>query len=159
VSTKEQQIATLQALAKNEEAVAALYEAYAEAFPDYRDLWSNLSQAELDHAAWLRALSSLVEEGSVYFVRDRLTPEAIRTTIEYVQQGLAAAEHRWPSLIQALSMARDLERGLVERRFFEVFDEEPVELRRVMRDLSAATEEHIGTIEKAWQEARKPPGK
>jgi hypothetical protein len=53
-------------------------------------------------------------------------------------------------------MARDLERALVERRFFEVFEEEPVELRRVMQNLSAATEEHISMIEKAWEEARRP---
>jgi len=58
------------------------------------------------------------------------------------------------SLIKALSIARDIESGLIEKKFFEVFEGDPIELKHVLLNLVAATREHYNRIEKAWKETR-----
>lgn len=58
------------------------------------------------------------------------------------------------SLTKALSIARDIENGLIEKKFFEVFEGDPIELKQVLLDLAAATREHYNRIEKAWNEAK-----
>jgi rubrerythrin len=54
------------------------------------------------------------------------------------------------SLIKALSIARDIENGLIEKKFFEVFEGDPIELKQVLLNLAAATREHHNRIEKVW---------
>lgn len=43
------------------------------------------------------------------------------------------------SLIKVLSIARDIENRLTEKKFFEVFEGDPIELKQVLLDLAAAT--------------------
>ncbi|TET10801.1 MAG: hypothetical protein E3J83_00055 [Candidatus Atribacteria bacterium] len=58
------------------------------------------------------------------------------------------------SLIKALSIARDIENGLIEKKFFEIFEGDPIELKHVLLNLAAATREHYNRIEKVWKETR-----
>ena len=52
----------------------------------------------------------------------------------------------------ALAVARDLGSGLIEKKFFEVFEPDCREIKEVLIDLATATREHYNRIEKAWNE-------
>ena len=50
------QIHELELLALHEEAIGALYGAYARRFPLAREFWEKLEKEEIGHAAWIREL-------------------------------------------------------------------------------------------------------
>jgi rubrerythrin len=54
--------AVVEALAKHEEALSALYAAFAEAFPQVDGLWRTMSREEYGHAGLLRPLCDKVED-------------------------------------------------------------------------------------------------
>ena len=75
---------------------------------------------------------------------------AIETSLEYVKSKLAEAQKEKISAKRALSVARDLESGLIEKKYFEVFESDCREMKQIFLDLAADTREHHRRIEKAW---------
>ena len=150
MSLKQKQVEVIEILAKHEEAAGQLYEEYAQRFPDYKDFWSTLTGDEMEHAVWIRGLHSQIEEGSVYFKEGRFKMEAIKNSLDYLKGRLTEAQKEEISLIKALSIARDIEKALIEKKFFEVFEGDSVELKEVLLNLEAATKEHMDRIEKVW---------
>ncbi|MDD5015311.1 MAG: hypothetical protein PHW73_09490 [Atribacterota bacterium] len=78
--------------------------------------------------------------------------EAIKTSLEYVKSQIAEAQNNKISAKNALSVARDIENGLIEKKFFEVFEPDCREIKQVFLDLATATREHSNRIEKIWKE-------
>ncbi len=150
MSLKEVQIEIIELLAKHERALSQLYKEYAKKFLDGKDFWSKLSAEEIGHANWILKLHSKIKEGSVYFKEDRFNKEAIKTSLRYLNNQLSKAQMQEMSLMKALSTARDLENGLIEKKFFEVFEGDSAELRQILLNLAAATKEHLSRIQKAW---------
>ena len=148
------QLKVIGLLAEYEIMIGRLYKEYAQKFLDWKDFWSRLSAEERGHANWILKLRSKTKEGSVYFKEDRFNKEAIKTSLKYLNNQLSEAQMQDISLIKALSIARDIESGLIEKKFFEVFEGDPIELKQVLLDLAAATWEHYNRIEKAWKETR-----
>ena len=141
-------------MARNEEAVAHLYEAYAQSFPECADFWSDLAVDELTHAEWLRSLAGRAEDAAVYINEDRFKKEAISAFGEYLRDQLARVQSQRLPLITALSVARDVERALIERRFFEVFESDSVEMKHLLHRLAESVEEHLRKVEQRWIEHR-----
>jgi len=147
---KKNQIEIIELLAEHEKAISQLYKEYARKFPEQKDFWSRIAEEEIEHASWIFKLRSQAEEGSLYFKEGRFKTEAIETSLEYVKSQIAEAQNKKISAKNALSVARDLESGLIEKRFFEVFEPDCREIKQVLLDLAAATREHYNRIEKAW---------
>ena len=148
------QLKVIGLLAEYEIMIGRLYKEYAQKFLDWKDFWLRLSAEERGHANWILKLRSKTKEGSVYFKEDRFNKEAIKTSLKYLNNQLSEAQMQDISLIKALSIARDIENGLIEKKFFEVFEGDPIELKHVLLNLAAATREHRNRIEKAWNEAK-----
>jgi rubrerythrin len=74
--------------------------------------------------------------------------------LEYIKNQITEAQNKKISAKNALSVARDLESGLIEKKFFEVFEPDCRELKQVLLDLADATREHYNRIEKVWKETR-----
>ncbi len=130
-------------LARHEEAIAALYNAYARRFRDYESFWSALATEEITHASWIDWLGEVAKSGRIFFNPGRFKREPVQTSMDYLRRQLSRVETEHVSFIEALSRALDTERGMIERKFFEAFDDDAPELRRVMRDLEQSTNEHI----------------
>lgn len=150
----ETQLKVIELLAECEIMIGRLYKEYAQKFLDWKDFWSRLSAEEREHANWILKLSSKIKEGSVYFEDDRFNKEAIKTSLKYLNNKLSEAQMQNISLTKALSTARDIENGLIEKKFFEVFEGDPVKLKHVLLNLATSTKEHYNRIEKAWKEAK-----
>ena len=144
----------IELLAEYEIMIGRLYKEYAQKFLNRKDFWSRLSAEEGGHANWILKLRSKIKEGSVYFKDDRFNEGAIKTSLKYLNNQLSEAQTQDISLIKALSIARDIENGLIEKKVFEVFEGDPIELKHILLNLAAATREHYNRIEKVWKETR-----
>ena len=152
--SKENEINLITKLAKNEQTISQLYQAYAEKFPDYQKFWANLSSEEIEHSNWISDLNSKVNQGLISFSEERFKIEAIETFLKYLQQRLADIKEEKISLINALSIALDIENSLIERKFFEVFESDSEGLKYTLLSLAAATEFHRTKIKKILDEIR-----
>lgn len=132
----------LQALINNEEALSDLYTKYGEKFPDYKEFWVDLAKDEKSHANWLRKFAEKIKDGSVYFNEDRFKIEALRTYFNEVEKYISEATFMELLPINTLSTAYYLEMSLIERKYFEVFEGDSVELKHVLKALTKATKKH-----------------
>jgi len=148
----ETQLKVIKLLAEHEKAISQLYKEYARKFPEQKDFWFKIADEEIEHASWIFKLRSQAEKGSLYFKEGRFKTEAIETSLEYVKSQITEAQNNKISAKNALSVARDLESGLIEKKFFEVFEPDCREIKQVLLDLAAATREHYNRIEKVWKE-------
>ena len=147
--------AIIETLAKHEEAIGGLYSTYVATFPDYEWFWSVLAAEEIAHATWIRKLDPTMQEGSADVYEGRFKMDAVRSSLRYVQELEGKARRRETSLTNAFSRAYDLEDSLIEKRIFEVFEGDTVEVRKTLLALAEATRVHRRTIEKAWGKARR----
>ncbi len=133
-------------LIKHELAIKQLYEIFATSFTNHEDFWRNLAADEQRHANWLEALRSKSAPGQWSLYGSQVKPQAIKTSIGYVESQITRARQGNMSLLQALSVARDLESALLERQFSRFKDSAPKELGAVLVILAAETEKHLRIV-------------
>jgi rubrerythrin len=151
------QIHELELMARHEEAIAELYETYAEKFPDYKEFWERLAKEEASHANWIRDLHAKVENGAISFGHGRFNIKAIDRSLSYVKQWTTDAEGGWVEPLQAMSIAHDLENALIEKNYLDVREADTEEMKKLVSKLREATGEHRNRIAEALNEARKRP--
>ncbi|MFC2022573.1 hypothetical protein ACFLTL_00205 [Chloroflexota bacterium] len=144
----------LDMLAANEVSIGQLYNEYANMFPEYSDFWDKLAKEEYNHARWLTEVSRKAVEGSLHIDERRFTKEAVESYRKYLQGECEKARREGISLLQALSIALNIEESLIESKYFEVLEADPTELRRILSDLEIATKEHMRRVRNIWLENR-----
>jgi len=152
MESKEYQV--LELLAKHEEKVGELYSVYASKFQEYNEFWSILSEEESTHAKWIRDFANMIKSGTVYFNK-RFNVEAINSSLAELNGEIIKAKNDELTLINALSTAYYFEIALIERKFFEVFEGDSVELKHLLIDLSKATIKHQKKTKKAFEKERR----
>ena len=130
----------IELLAKNEESIGRLYQVYAERFPEYAEFWASLAVEETQHSNWIHELVEKAHEGSAYVVTGRFKEQAIETFLGYLEREIAKAKATTIPLIESLSTALYIEKSIIERKYFEVFDSDQTELTHLLGDLRSATE-------------------
>ena len=144
----------LQLLAENEEAIARLYRAYAEKFPRYQDFWSDLAQEEIQHSHWIQKLSSMIDY-SVEIKEDKFDMKVFQISSDYLDEKLDQAKNEKISFKDALSIALDIETGMLERGYFKVFEGDSQELKKIFHALATATEKHTNKIREVLGKKRR----
>jgi len=139
----------LHRLAENEEAIGVLYQEYAKRFPDYESFWVGLASEEKEHASWIRRLYSTAAESALFFNQKRFNKEAIQTYLNYLQRELVKVKQGETTLINALSVTLYIEESLIERKYFDVFETDSVELKHVLLNLAASTRIHLDRAREA----------
>jgi hypothetical protein len=148
---KEEQFDVIELLAIHERKVSQLYKAYAKEFPDYQDFWSTLAAEEIEHAKLVCKLKEL----SVVYDRDRLKIAAIQKSIDHLKYQIAKIQEGGVTLINALSVALDLEKSIMDGKIFEMLKGYSTEAKHVLRELTDAVIKHVEKIEKVWSEHRR----
>ncbi|MBN2315694.1 MAG: hypothetical protein JXM79_17330 [Sedimentisphaerales bacterium] len=142
----------LRALKDHEQALARLYDVYAETFPECKELWMQLAREEIQHAHWLDKLQAGIEDSSEDFIVERFSIATIEHSIGYVTQLISRAQQADFTLINALSIALQLEKALIENKYFEVFEGDSGNTRRTLDLLAQCTQAHYEKLQKAWRE-------
>ena len=104
----------LQMLIDYELAIADLYAAYAERFPDHRDYWLLLSSEEKDHAEAIGKMLEIADQNQSGLKTAGFKPAAVNTSIAYLSDLTKIAKTTPIPIGDALSAALDLEKAMIE---------------------------------------------
>jgi hypothetical protein len=151
---KTYQLEIIEQLAGNEEMLSQLYSLYQHKFPSRSEFWNGLVEDEQGHAQWIRTLRKRVEEGEIHIKEHRFNIDMINDfNSELRRRQLEITENDIP-LGAALENAVDFEKTMIERKFFEVFEDDTPELQILLLALKYSTENHFAAIAKALAEER-----
>ncbi len=140
---------TLELLVEHELAIKRLYLAYAAVFTDVRQFWLNLADDEQGHAD---TLGSLMHEPALrLWLADGsgVKPQAVRSSISYIQAQTSKAHEGSTTLLQALVVANDVEEALIDKRWVLPSDPQCAEIGRVLSELKSQTERHRRLVAEA----------
>lgn len=144
----------LQMLIDHENTISELYTAFADRFVSHRQYWLNIAHEETEHADELRKLFPLADKGNRVLNIARFKPAAINTSLSYLRDQIRQARSGFMTLRDALSTALDLEKAMIERKFFDILDTPSPEAQSVLITLTDGTQQHVATIESEWQKLR-----
>ena len=136
--------AVVEALAEHEEAMSALYGAFAQQYPEVGDLWKTLCAEEYAHGKLLRSFLGRVDEAGLQtFVSARtIDLDDVRAdTKRLVNLAQLTADAGLP-LQEAFRTAVHLEDSLIESQVLVVTDEDSPEVAEVLGTLKEQTERH-----------------
>ncbi len=147
-----QYIMALGVLIACEESLGQLYRLFAEQSPELCDFWHKLATEEQAHASWLRNLVSHLRKQTVSFQDNRFQPDNFRTFFTYLQERVNDVRTNTLSNFAALSIAVDCEGTVVEKNFFEVWEGDTPEMRRLLNALTEASKTHLQTVKSMWEQ-------
>lgn len=145
----------LSLLIQHEEAIGSLYKAFALRFPDLAEFWQGLVVEEKAHAEVLAELSIHLKTQKVFLNKRKFNVTGVQTAINYVNKQSQSTGSGTLNILQAMSTALDIERAIIDREFFEVFESDLPSIKREFEDLREHTAEHINRIADKFAELRK----
>jgi hypothetical protein len=157
MNTIEAAVRQVDLLQAHERAMGRLYAAYAHRFPQDRDFWLGLSREEEEHAHWIESLQARMEQEPSILVVNRFPVEVIHHSINYINNLTDRADRADLTPIKALSAALDIERALLENRYFEVFAGDSAEVRHILQSLAQGAAAHLERVHRAWCDRQQPP--
>jgi rubrerythrin len=133
-------------------AIRDLYKMYAGKLPRSREFWIALASEENEHANMLVALKGQIEKGYVTCTDSRFSKWGIEKMLKYVMHSTTFVGEL--DLDKALSVALEIERTLLERRFYSCYDSDSDDIKRILRGLESQTENHLRRIKKVWDQQK-----
>ncbi len=149
------QVETIGLMAAHESAIAELYRAFGRRLPEHQELFDGLADDEVRHARQIARFADRVRDGRVRVDAARFAAESIMASLDDLGGRREEAEEGELSYADALSAAIDIEDSLIERRYFEVLEDDTAELKELLRSLEAETREHRERLGRAWEEQQK----
>ena len=144
-------------MANFENLVSQLYMEYSLQLPELRSFWERLSKEELGHEAALNNLFSRVEGRTVFLDNHKFKISSIYLTSKYCSEKIEEAK-KGITPIHALSISLDLEKAMIENKYFEVFQSDILELKNTFKTLENETIDHLKRVRDMWTEEREKIG-
>ena len=141
-------IEIMELLAKHEETIYRLYMAYAARFPEKSRLWEELAKEQKSHAAWIRMLEKDVSDDYIDFDPEKYEKAAINSSIKFMEDKIDEARNDDFTLVNALSIALNMEKSFIERTHFDFFGGELGMMKKVFEDLKESAGGHADKIER-----------
>lgn len=142
-------------LEDNELLIGQLYRQYAAKFPRQVRLWSGLALDEMNHARMLRRLRSQLPAGKERRGGQRFDVGTLSTFRDFMKSLLYGTMEKGPVPQSALSTALYIQWSLMEQDLFCLYEEDPVELRTVLKSLAAGTCKQRDRLLKVLKKTRK----
>jgi rubrerythrin len=139
--------AIFETLAVNEELVGKLYRSFSEKIPEQKDFWEKLSAAEFRHAQWIRGMLNQVKNGTMIYTKSRVKIEAVKSFTAFLNDRIIQANGGEIGPEAAISLAMDIERSLIERKYFEIVEGMTPEMKKVIKALADETERHYSAMQ------------
>jgi hypothetical protein len=119
-----------------------LYQAFSEIFPARELFWRALATEEQRHAKRLGELGSDPAINRWLLGESGLRLQALRSSIGYVESQIDRTRRGGLTLLQALSVARDLESALIEKQFSRMAESQHIVATPILMELATETERH-----------------
>ena len=153
VFTKKTQIDELiQLLQKYELSIAVLYETFASILSPSESGWMAFAKEERLHARWIGELHTQLKNENISFGQTKFTVQSTKTAIVYVENQVDKVIKDKPDLIQALNIAINIEKSLLESAFFNIFNLSNPGSQKVRAQLEEATKAHFERLIK-WRKS------
>jgi rubrerythrin len=137
----------IQILEENEEALAGLYQAYANRFPEYEEFWFGLAMQEIDHSNLIHELIQRVKRGEARLYEHTLDIVYLQNFKELIDRETDRANYESISHHEALSTALRVEKDIIEHKYAQIFDSDSEEIRRILDEMTIATKRHRKLLE------------
>lgn len=144
----------LNALALHETKVSELYQAFAQALPEWNSFWLVLVKEEHMHALWLHSLKEKLEKQEGILNECQFNPLVVQTSMTYLQRMIDEVKTQGIKPMRALALSLDLEGALLEKNFFQVYESDSVHVQQVFSRLREQTLEHRQRIQVKLDEER-----
>ena len=126
-----------------EVALAELYEACSEQFPEDKNFWLAIKRQEELHAQFIGTLSELVASHPQEFQFGRpFNSTAIKTTLSSVRNYTETVRKGLLQRKRALFMARDIENSVLEAKYGDIVSTDNIEFRKTIDLISRDTLAH-----------------
>ena len=136
----------IQILEKNEEALAGLYQVYANRFPQYEEFWFGLAMQEIDHSNLLHEMIQKVKRREARLYEHTLDIKYLQTFSDLIERETDKAKYEPISHYEALSTALRVESDIIEHKYAQIFDSDSEEIRRDLDEMTIATKRHLKLI-------------
>jgi 1,2-phenylacetyl-CoA epoxidase catalytic subunit len=137
----------LDILHKIELIVAELYRRFSHSFVQDRVFWEDLSQDEESHAVMVTELKNALLKNGSPFELGKINLLALSTYRQGIETQLDRLERGELRRQNAFFIARDFEKTLIERRFYESIRSENAEYRAIQDKIRKETEFHLQRLE------------
>lgn len=142
---------------RQEKLLAETYRFFAEKLPEEREFWGDMANEEEKHASWLKQLYEAAQKKTVIFKEGKVKTYTMETLVKGTEQKLNQARAQGVNAKQALAIAIDLERSLIEKDVFSRFEGMTEKARGVMKFLVAETKSHFDMVQKRYRNLIMPP--
>ena len=150
IMNKEQIDELIQLLQIYELSVAELYENFAAIFPSSKKTWLAYAKEERIHSKWISALHSRLKKEKISFEQTKITVQSTRIAIDFIEKQIAKVKKSEIDLKQAVTIAVDIEKSLLESAFFNIFKLSSPKTINIQSRLVEATKIHIKKLIE-WQ--------
>jgi rubrerythrin len=144
----------LDALIQHEKNVSDLYKSYAERIELLAGFWNSLSREELQHAQWIQRLGQKIQDQDVFLNKKRISLQAVQTSMRFINAQIVRTKRENLTAIQMLSTALDIEKAMIEKSFFDLFEGDSPEIKNTLSALATETKKHIEKIQAMWMKYR-----
>ncbi|MBP1659190.1 MAG: hypothetical protein H6P95_382 [Candidatus Aminicenantes bacterium] len=149
----------LEALREIEHLIADLYRRFAKYFPKDRGLWEALSQDEQSHAAAADELKRLLGETTAPATSGRINLAALSTYRKGLEDHVHRLERGEINRTKALFTARDIEKTLVERSFYDLIQSDHSGFKEGQARVIESTRSHLGKLEEYIETVAREAGR
>lgn len=124
-------------------ALAELYQACSEQFPQDKNFWLAIRHQEELHAKLIKQLAGLVESHPEEFNFGRpFNSVAIKTTLSSVKNYTESVRKGMLERKRALYMARDIENSVLEANYGEIVSTDNIEFKKIIDRIKHDTLTH-----------------
>jgi len=127
--------------------VAELYRRFSRSFVQDRAFWEALSRDEENHAAMVEELKTTLLKNGFPFALGKISLVALSTYRQGVESQLNRLEKGEIQRQNAFYIARDFERTLIERSFYDMIRSEKPEYKALQEKIRRETEFHLQKLE------------
>jgi hypothetical protein len=120
MAVNQEDLESLELMARNEEQVSRLYHLYAQKLPEKKEFWEQIAVEEDGHAEIIRGIIPYIQDGTALLKEERFKKEAILAFLGHLEEANRKATERSVALINAYSTALNIEKSLIEKDFFKI---------------------------------------
>jgi len=127
--------------------IAELYRRFSHSFVEDRVFWQDLSRDEENHAALVTELKKALLKNGFPFELGKVSLLALNTYRQGIESQLSRLERGELRRQNAFYVARDFEKTLIERSFYELIRSENPEYQAIQERVRKETESHLQKLE------------
>ena len=150
------QIHKLNVLVEYKQLLVQLYQICYQRFPEQKEIWLKLHTEKKSHIEWINSLRSDVDGGMVTINPVAFKVEAMRFVMQGINSKMEELKTTPLTFQQLLTYIRETENSMLEKNFFNIFQNESMDFKRKKMELESEHQNNLNIINTKFSEYNKP---